>query len=209
MITDKLPKRFTSLNLTIVESKELKFANGTKAISPYCFILLDDVKVAKSRERNTENGNWEESFTVDEMCPHWSKLRVALFNSDKVKKDAHIGFVTINLDNILHGQTVDQWFSVYQLSVSDHQDQNMQSVGSLRLKLYLKTDMDIRDSELEKWKNVVIEPTYTSVRCIWKSISADRNEFAKSFTTCVVGLKCYRDTITTLINDDIENTSIY
>jgi C2 domain len=63
-INGNVPIKFNSFQLTICGSRELKCFNGTKAMNPYCLLLFDDIKYAKTREKTSDNASWDETFTL-------------------------------------------------------------------------------------------------------------------------------------------------
>lgn len=70
-------------------------------MNPYCVILFDDIKQAKtSTKQGTNSPSWHESFLFPDISPHVSRLRILLFTQTKSSRDIDIGYVSVDLSKI-------------------------------------------------------------------------------------------------------------
>jgi hypothetical protein len=70
-------------------------------MNPYCVILFDDIKQAKtSTKQATNSPYWNESFFFPNISPHVSRLRILLFTQTKSSRDIDIGYVSVDLSKI-------------------------------------------------------------------------------------------------------------
>ena len=85
----KVPKlrEVRSLTLTIAEAQRLKSKLVT---NPYCVVMLNDVKVARTKVKVGQEPVFDETFELEDVPPDILLLNVALMNKGKRGKDSEV-----------------------------------------------------------------------------------------------------------------------
>uniref|UniRef100_A0A0R3RWY1 C2 domain-containing protein n=1 Tax=Elaeophora elaphi TaxID=1147741 RepID=A0A0R3RWY1_9BILA len=109
-----LPEPDGVLRLKIVEAKNLenrdiKFTRNM-ASDPYCQIQVGSQFHRTKTIDDDLNPVWNEyfEFVVDQA--HGQKLRIELFDYDKMSSDEELGRLVIDLDNVEEKRNLDDWF---------------------------------------------------------------------------------------------------
>ncbi|VDK74121.1 unnamed protein product [Litomosoides sigmodontis] len=123
-----LPEPDGVLRLKIVEARNLenRDAGFTKrmASDPYCQIQVGSQIYRTKTIDNDLNPVWNEyfEFVVDQA--NGQKLRIELFDYDKLSSDEELGRLTVDLDNIKEKGNLDDWFP---LDACKHGDIHIQA----------------------------------------------------------------------------------
>ncbi|KAJ3218556.1 Ras GTPase-activating protein 1 [Dinochytrium kinnereticum] len=180
-----------SLNLSIMEAKDLPSFSGSRSFSPYCMILFDDVKQAKTTMKLGDNPFWGESFTFDDIRPHHNR------------RDTDIGYVSIHLDQIKSPKRVEEWFPIRPTSKSS---EDMGSCGSIRIAFTFREEHLLPTSQYESFLTLVTEPKYSALKQLGKLVVSDREILGKTVVRVFIGLGREVEGLRNLLEADINAT---
>jgi len=127
-----------SLQLWVMEAKDLQ--SGGKTSNPYCVVLFNDVKQAKTGTKAGESVFWGEEFRFSDIPPCRSRLRLLFFNASSARtlRDAEIGYVSINLTTLRTGKKVEEWYNI-----KPFQRMGKESVGAVRIAYILTNEQSL------------------------------------------------------------------
>ncbi|TPX63672.1 hypothetical protein SpCBS45565_g06426 [Spizellomyces sp. 'palustris'] len=188
-----------SMRLWVMEAKDLKSSSTGlgKSINPYCVVLFNDVKQARTGIRNEESPFWGEEFRFSDIPPCRSRLRLLFFNGAtmKLQKDSEIGYVSINLSTLKTGKKVEEWYQIRPFARAS--DNANSPVGAVRIAYILSNDQSLPIALYEEFLQIVTEPTLTCVRFLGGILTQQREEFAKTVLNILIahnrdveGVKC-------------------
>ncbi|KAI8808898.1 hypothetical protein BJ742DRAFT_806797 [Cladochytrium replicatum] len=106
-----------SLSVSVAEAKDLPaptLSGGRSAggVNPYCVILLDDIKQARTTSKSGDSPFWSESFQLDDIAPHHTRLQVLVFSQNKSSRDFEIGYVSIGINGLKPGKQYEEWIPI-------------------------------------------------------------------------------------------------
>ncbi|KAI8855111.1 hypothetical protein BC829DRAFT_485678 [Chytridium lagenaria] len=192
-----------SLHLSIMEAKELPAPPGSRLINPYCMVLFDDVKQAKTSIKSGESPFWGESFTFDDIRPHHNHVRVFVFYHNRIQRDVDIGYLTINLDQVKSPKRVEEWCSIRPTMKSLEE---MGSIGSLRIAFTFREEHLLPTSQYDAFLSMVTEPKFTALLQLGKLVVTDREALGKTVVRVLIGLGREVEGLQVLLESDIQAT---
>lgn len=81
-----------SLRLWVMEAKDLGSLTTANKLNPYCVVLFNDIKQARTGVRSGEAPFWGEEFRLSDIPPCRNRLRLLLFGAaGGGKRDTEIG----------------------------------------------------------------------------------------------------------------------
>lgn len=85
-----------SLGLWVMEAKDLKVpgaSNSSKSLNPYCVVLFNDIKQARTGVKNEDAPFWGEEFRFNDIPQCQKRLRLLFFSSasSRLTKDFEVG----------------------------------------------------------------------------------------------------------------------
>ncbi|KAJ3102870.1 Ras GTPase-activating protein 1 [Phlyctochytrium planicorne] len=193
-----------SLNLSIMEAKDLPYLSGVRTINPYCMVLFDDIKQAKTSMKLGENPFWGETFTFDDIRPHHNRVRIYLFYHNRIQRDADVGYVSIHLDQIKSSKRVEEWYAIRPTSRSYSEE--VGSCGSIRIAFTFREEHLLPTAQYEPFLNLVTEPKFHAFKHLGKLVVTDREVLGKTVIRCLFGLGREVEGIKTLLESDIQTT---
>ncbi|KAJ3280051.1 Ras GTPase-activating protein 1, partial [Borealophlyctis nickersoniae] len=173
-----------SLQLWVMEAKELQA--GGKGANPYCVVLFNDVKQARTSAKSGDSVFWGEEFR---------------FSHTKSQRDAEIGYVSINLSTLRTGKKVEEWYQI-----KPFQKSNVEVAGTVRIAYILSNDQSLPMNLYQEFLEVVTEPSLTCVRYLSGLITHQREEFAKTLLNVLVAHNRDVEGVKTLTRHEILST---
>jgi Ras GTPase-activating protein 1 len=169
-------KQLRSIQLTVVEARRLP-----KHCQPFCRVVLDDMKVARTQtkapNRETVKDSceviWDEDFKFDDLPDGLTTVSVAIYMKNKRLKDTHIGSVDIPLNKLPNLAEKDEW---YPLGGSKGQGR---SGPSIRIKVKFTHEVIMDVSSYDPLKELLLSTDLLALKAL-ESVCKDsvRRELA-------------------------------
>ncbi|KAJ3291664.1 Ras GTPase-activating protein 1 [Borealophlyctis nickersoniae] len=161
-----------SLHLSIIEAKEIP-----GPVNPYCIVLFDDIKQARTTAKPGEAPFWGENFYFTDLCPYFARLRILVFTHNQLQKDMDVGYISIPLANVKPGVRVEQWYQIKQLARTGIDDSPKR--GSIRVGFLLTNEKILPARDYEEFFNAVTEPSLATIRLLGNAVVQQREDVAK------------------------------
>ncbi|KAI9102621.1 hypothetical protein DFS34DRAFT_609914 [Phlyctochytrium arcticum] len=188
-----------SFQLSIMEAKELPQTPTLGGLNPYCIVLFDDVKQGRTTTKNTDMPFWGDEYEFEDICAHFTRLRIVIFNHSRMQRDGDLGYVSINLEAAKPGMRVEQWYPIKQLPRPSSDDGSWR--GSLRVGFCLNVQQLLPASTYTRFLELATEPSLTCIRILGTVCGQQRENVAKVFMSIlhargeeIVGLKTLLET---------------
>ncbi|ORY41094.1 hypothetical protein BCR33DRAFT_719172 [Rhizoclosmatium globosum] len=167
-----------SIEVGVIEAKDLIIDDfGQTGINPYCTIIFQDLKVAKTKAKSGEAPFWGEDFFFNEIRPHVQTLTIQIRHHNRLRRNMDIGSVEINLDTLKQGiKKTEEWYPIKRLK----NDQEIQ-VGSIRLGLHYVVQQLLPRNEYNSFLSFLTEPHFKAINFLGGvTPSSMRASFAKT-----------------------------
>ncbi|KAJ3052857.1 Ras GTPase-activating protein 1 [Rhizophlyctis rosea] len=191
-----------TFHLSIFEAKEIP-----GPVNPYCIVLFDDIKQARTTTRSGEAPFWGETFKFTDLCPHFTRLRILIFTHNRLQKDVDVGYVSIPLGGIKPGVRVEQWYPIKQLARTGGED--IPRRGSMRVGILVSHEHVLPPLEYGEFQKIVMEPSLTAVKCLGNAVVQQREELAKIVLNLFVAEGYEKKGLATLLKDEIASLENY
>ena len=113
-----------SLEINICHAQKIPV---NKLQHPYCLVLLNDIKVCRTKSQDAPEPVFEEEFKFNDLPYDISTFTIAMYaHKGGPYKDKEMARVSVNLSTLETGKTLDQWFVL-----GSHQHKS--EMGSIRL----------------------------------------------------------------------------
>ncbi|KAJ3016285.1 Ras GTPase-activating protein 1 [Thoreauomyces humboldtii] len=193
-----------SFSLAVTEAKDLKASHGLAALNPYCIALLDDVKQARSTTKNGDAPFWGDEFDFPNICEHYSRLRLVVFNHSRLQRDTDLGYVSINLNTTRPSVKIEQWFPIKQLPRPNHADGTAK--GAIRVAYSLNVQELLPSDCYGSFVAMVTEPSLTCIKVLGAVCGTQREAIAKVFVSVLMSRRMELECLKTLLGDEIRVT---
>ena len=196
---DSLIKRTRSIQLRISEAKDLVQQQNQRSAMFYCSVVFDDVMYFKTVPKASDSSTWNELIEYKNISPHFSRIRIVLFQAMRVGKDIPVGYVKIDLKVLKNGVEVSEWFTLKPF-------ENEGAVGSLRLSVTLYAERILPSEAYTSFFNLITEPPFTIMKEIGQLIPKEREEFARESLRMLTLMNKDQDVVRSLLSDEIQAT---
>lgn len=150
-------KELRTLELSILHAQKIPV---NKLQHPYCLVLLNDVKICRTKCKEPPEPVFEEEFVFDDLPLDTSTFTVALYNhKGGPYKDKEVSRVSINLSTLEPSKTLDQWYTF-----GSHQGKC--EMGSIRLAATYVHEIIMPVSVYEKLQDIILDKDYQVVRSL-------------------------------------------
>lgn len=191
--TDVQPR---SMRLWLVEAKDLPAKSN-----PFCVVLLDNVKQARTQVRSGDSPFWGEEFSFNDIPPCRSKLRLIFFSNQQGKaRDQELGYVSINLSSIKPGKKVEEWGQIISFT------QEKTPIGSVRIAYLLSNDTSLPLEGYDQFVSLITESELSVVRFIGNYIGSEKEEFSKIVLNILVAQGKDIQGVKVLAREEIQET---
>ncbi|KAI8822018.1 uncharacterized protein EV422DRAFT_566445 [Fimicolochytrium jonesii] len=212
------PMQQRSLQLWVMEAKEMKAPSTSalgpvgKSINPYCIVLLNDVKQARTSVKSDDSPFWGEEFRLSDISPCRTRLRLLFFGSSptKLQKNMEVGYVSINLSRMPPNKRVEEWYHIRPFGGDkDAAKDRPATVGSVRIAYKLTNEQSLPMGLYEELLSTVTEPTMTCVQFIGERITKPqpREELAITVLNILVAFNRDVQGLQTLTRMEIAKTA--
>ncbi|KAJ3081215.1 hypothetical protein HDU99_006274 [Rhizoclosmatium hyalinum] len=194
-----------SIEVGVIEAKDLIIDDfGQTGINPYCTIIFQDLKVAKTKAKSGEAPFWGEDFFFNEIRPHVQTLTIQIRHHNRLRRNMDIGSVEINLDTLKQGiKKTEEWYPIKRLK----NDQEIQ-VGSIRLGLHYVVQQLLPRNEYNSFLSFLTEPHFKAINFLGGvTPSSMRASFAKTVVRLLLAKGIEVEGIISFIERDITATS--
>ncbi|KAI8590146.1 hypothetical protein BDZ88DRAFT_415699 [Geranomyces variabilis] len=193
-----------SFNLSVMEAKELKGSQGLTGLNPYCIALLDDVKQSRTTTKNGDAPFWGEDFEIPNICAHFSRLRLVVFNHSRLQRDTDLGYVSINLNTSKSSARIEQWYPIKQLPRPNHTD--AAAKGSIRVAFSLVIQELLPAEHYARFVELLTEPSFAGIKMLGTVCGTQREAVAKVFISVLMSEQMELQGLRTLLGDEIQAT---
>ncbi|KAJ3188942.1 Ras GTPase-activating protein 1 [Gaertneriomyces sp. JEL0708] len=201
---NKNRKLVRSMCLWVMEAKDLRLGSGGKIVSPYCIVLFNDVKQARTGMRSGESPFWGEEFRFSDIPPCRSRLRLLFFNAGGTgKKDSEIGYVSINLSKLKTNKRIEEW---YQIRPFSRTSGSSDPVGAVRIAYVLTNEQSLPMALYEEFLEIITEDSLSCARFIGNMLGTQKEEYAKTLIHIFVAHNKDVEGAKTLTRLEIETT---
>ncbi|KAJ3083733.1 Ras GTPase-activating protein 1 [Quaeritorhiza haematococci] len=167
---------------------------------PYCVVLFDDVKQARTGTKAGDNPFWGETFYFSDISPHHTRLRILMFQHNKLQRDVDIGYVSINLNTIKTGKKVEEW---YPIKAFHPEDQSTNRTGSMRVGVLLTNEHLLPMHEYTDFLNLTMEPSLRCIRSLGQVVVQQREELAAAVLDMLLARKVDIEGLKTMLREEI------
>lgn len=163
-------KELHSLHLTILEAHRIPMK---LAPHPYCIVSLDQVKVCRTRVRNSPDPVWEEEFFLDDIPADVLAFTVTVHNKGKRCKDLEVAETSIELSNLVNGEEVEDWYHLSGITPPIREDW-----GSIRVRVRYLHEVIMPVEEYSSLKELILDRHLESVLALADVCHHDRTPLA-------------------------------
>ncbi|KAJ3012327.1 Ras GTPase-activating protein 1 [Thoreauomyces humboldtii] len=206
-----IPSR--SLGLWVMEAKDLKVAGTNTSnprLNPFCVVLLNDVKQARTSVKKEDAPFWGEEFAFQDIPPCQTRLRLLFFSgaTTRLGKDLEVGYVSINLTRLKANRKIEEWYQIRPF----HRDDSLLAqghMGSVRIAYQLSNERSLPMPLYSELLETVTEPPLTCVQFIGAHLDKPqpREVFAKTVLNILVAFDRDVAGVQVLTRKEIESTS--
>ncbi|KAI9205872.1 Rho GTPase activation protein [Polychytrium aggregatum] len=199
-----------SLQLWITEAKDM---GGAQKYAPYCVVLLNDIKQARTTTKHGDSPFWGEDFRFSDIPPCRTRLRLLFFSSstNRSQKDTEIGYISINLSNLKSGKQVESWYPLKafsrQATEGDGTPPAAASPGMVRVAYFLTNEKTLPMNAYEEFLQIAMEPKLTCIKHLSKLLGKDKEDFAKTLVSILVAYNRDIEGIQELMSEEIMATA--
>ncbi|KAI8621436.1 hypothetical protein BC830DRAFT_1094513 [Chytriomyces sp. MP71] len=192
-----------SVEMTLMEAKDILIDNlDIKSLNAFCSIQLGDLKVARTRAKESETPFWGEDFTFDAIRPHFRSLKVVISHQNRLKRHLDLGFVEIRFDSLKPNKRVEEWYQI-----KGKEDTSV-SKGSIRIALKYQLDQVLPRQDYNSLLQLLTEPKFRALNILGSvAPSTLRASFGKLAVRILLSKGLEVDGIGSLIESDIINTN--
>ncbi|KAJ3149337.1 Ras GTPase-activating protein 1 [Geranomyces michiganensis] len=202
-----------SLGLWVMEAKDLKVSapNNAKSLNPYCVVLFNDIKQARTGTKREEAPFWGEEFRFNDIPPCRNRLRLLFFSrsTSRLQKDLEVGYVSINLGKLKNdNKRCEDWYQIRPFQRGDV-GLNQGFVGSVRIAYQLSNEESLPMPLYKELLETATELPLTCVQFIGERLTKPhpREEFAKTVLHILVAFDRDVAGVQVLTRNEIEKTS--
>ncbi|TPX70902.1 hypothetical protein SpCBS45565_g01494 [Spizellomyces sp. 'palustris'] len=193
-----------SFQLSVLEAKELPSTPGLGGLNPYCIVLFDDVKQARTTTKSGDTPFWGDEYEFEDICSHFTRLRIVIFNHSRLQRDGDLGYISINLNAAKPGTRVEQWYPIKQLPRPNVEDGAWR--GSIRVGFCLNVQELLPASQYHRFIEHVTEPSLTCIRILGSVCGMQREVVAKVFMNILKTRGEEMQGLKTLLDGEIQST---
>ncbi|KAG8181735.1 hypothetical protein JTE90_028274 [Oedothorax gibbosus] len=161
-----------SLHLTLLEAHRLPVR---LVPHPFCIIALNQVKVCRTQVKCPPDPIWEEDFVLEDIPSDITSFTITLYNKGKRSKDMEIAEVTVELENLISGDEVEDWFPLGGLTPPIREDW-----GSLRVRIRYVHEVIMPLAEYNALKELIMEEDLEVVSVLADLCHRDRTPLANA-----------------------------
>ncbi|KAI8911358.1 hypothetical protein DFJ77DRAFT_512364 [Powellomyces hirtus] len=191
--TDETERPSTrSLVLWVMEAKDLKLPGShasSRSLNPYCVLLFNDVKQARTSIKSDEAPFWGEEFRFNDIPPCQKRLRLLFFSgaSTRLQKDQEVGYVSMNLSKVKDSTRFEEWHQIRPFHRGDS-GAGAAAVGSVRIAYQLSNERSLPMPLYSELLETVTEQPLTCVQFIGERLvkPQPREEFARTILNILV-----------------------
>ncbi|KAJ3137521.1 Ras GTPase-activating protein 1 [Geranomyces variabilis] len=202
-----------SLGLWVMEAKDLKLSASSagKSLSPYCVVLFNDIKQARTGIKSEEAPFWGEEFRFNDIPPCQNRLRLLFFSrpSSRLQKDLEVGYVSINLGKLKSdNKRCEEWHQIRPFLRGDV-GLNPGPVGSVRIAYQLSNEQSLPMQLYKELLETVTELPLACVQFVGERLTKPhpREEFARTVLNILVAFDRDVPGVQVLTRNEIDNTS--
>ncbi|GIX69364.1 ras GTPase-activating protein 1 [Caerostris extrusa] len=161
-----------SLHLTLLEAHRLPVR---LVPHPFCIISLNQVKVCRTQVKCPPDPIWEEDFILEDIPSDITSFAITLYNKGKRSKDMEIADVTVELENLISGEEIEDWFPLGGLTPPIREDW-----GSLRVRIRYIHEVIMPLAEYNALKELIMEEDLEVVSVLADLCHRDRTPLANA-----------------------------
>ncbi|XP_054709957.1 ras GTPase-activating protein 1-like [Uloborus diversus] len=161
-----------SLHLTLLEAHRLPVR---LVPHPFCIISLNQVKVCRTQVKCPPDPIWEEDFILEDIPSDITSFAITLYNKGKRSKDTEIADVTVELENLINGEEIEDWFPLGGLTPPIREDW-----GSLRVRIRYIHEVIMPLAEYNALKELIMEEDLEVVSVLADLCHRDRTPLANA-----------------------------
>lgn len=158
------------LQLHILDAHRLPYK---LAPNPYFVISLNQVKVAKTRVKNSGEPFTDEQFTIDDVPPDVLTFGITLYNKGKRSKDTELAELRIDLKSLTNGDESEDWFPLTGITP-------IGEWGSVRLRIRYLHDLIMPIEEYSPMLQLLLDPDLEAVKALSDVCHPDRMPLANA-----------------------------
>ncbi|XP_067128890.1 LOW QUALITY PROTEIN: ras GTPase-activating protein 1 [Centruroides vittatus] len=161
-----------SLHLTLLEAHRLPVR---LVPHPFCIISLNQVKVCRTQVKCPPDPIWEEDFLLEDLPSDIKSFTITLYNKGKRSKDMEIADLTLELENLISGEEIEDWFPLGGLTPPIREDW-----GSLRVRIRYVHEVIMPLVEYNALKELIMEEELEVVSVLADLCHRDRTPLANA-----------------------------
>ncbi|XP_065220436.1 ras GTPase-activating protein 1-like [Planococcus citri] len=158
------------LQLHILDAHRLPYK---LAPNPYFVISLNQVKVAKTKVKNSGEPFNDEQFTIDDVPPDVLTFTITLYNKGKRSKDTEVAELTVDLNTLTNGDESEDWFPLSGITP-------IGEWGSVRLRIRYLHDLIMPIEEYSPMLQLLLDPDLEAVKALSDVCHLDRMPLANA-----------------------------
>ncbi|XP_040572741.1 ras GTPase-activating protein 1 isoform X2 [Lepeophtheirus salmonis] len=159
-----------SVQLTISEAHRLPY----KLVpNPYCLISLNQVKVAKTKIKSSQEPVFDETFELEDIPPDVITITISVMNKGKRTKDTEVAEMTLDLQGLGNNYESEEWHNLTGVTP-------IGEWGSLRLKFKYLHDLIMPEAEYSPLKELILDSNLDVVRTLSEVCHPERMPLATS-----------------------------
>ncbi|KAI9197188.1 uncharacterized protein BJ171DRAFT_229349 [Polychytrium aggregatum] len=159
-----MARALQTLQVWVMEVRDLPLGRNVtrEKAQPYCIVLLDDVRQARTTIKQGTTPFWGETFQFYDFPCHHSKVRIALFGHVPLMNDELIGYISVNLKDLPTERRVEEWYPIK--TFPDYG--TSERPGSMRVAFQLWTENVIPVEEYRQFIQETTEPEFTCIKAL-------------------------------------------
>ena len=167
-----------TLHLTLLEARRLPVKLTPH---PFCLISLNKQKVARTSVKCPPDPIYEEDFILEEIPADITYFSITLFNKGKRSKDNEVAEFSVELNRLVSGEEVEDWFSLSGLMPT------REDMGSIRLRIRYVNELILPTFEYAALRQLLLEDTSLEVLSLLEDLcQKDRAPLAQSLLQVLV-----------------------
>nr|XP_018914787.1 PREDICTED: ras GTPase-activating protein 1-like isoform X2 [Bemisia tabaci] len=165
--------------------------------NPFCIISLNQVKVAKTKDKSGPDPVWDEEFVFDDVPPDVLTFTVSIYNKGKRSKDTEVAEVTVDFNSLTNGDEGENWYPLSGITP-------IGEWGSLRLRTRYLHDLIMPTEEYSPMQQLILDPDLEAVRALADFCHNDRMPLANALLRVFRYERKEADLLRTLNDAEIE-----
>ncbi|KAJ3316418.1 Ras GTPase-activating protein 1, partial [Blyttiomyces sp. JEL0837] len=192
-----------NLELGIVEAKDLP--SGSRGLSPYCGVYLDDIKQARTSTKAGESPFWGENFSLFDFRPHHTRVRIVVYHHNRIQRDVDIGYIAIPLDTLKLNKRSEEWYQIRHIPVKGVEEPSSH-LGSIRVSMTYSVLEILPMESYSDFLNALTDSSFMALKQISRVVVAQRESLAKSSLAVLRACNVDLEAVKSLIEADIMAT---